>query len=291
MTISTISVIGATGKLAIPVIKELVKSFQVRAIARSPDKARALLPASVEIVQGDLRDPLSLLKGLNGADAVYLNLTTETTDLGLRFYEEREGVRNVIDAAKQNKVQYIAKIGALGAYRSAKPPIKNVAPNIIRMEGHKFIEDSGINFTIFDPSFFMDSLPWTIRNGALQWIGNGKGKFFWISSFDYASQVLNAFNNPKAVNRHYAIQGPERLDPREAMERFAKAYDPSLKIQSAPLWIIRGVGVFNPKMRFLAHMFAYFEKTEDSFLAEETWRDLGKPNDTIEDFARKLRAG
>jgi len=291
MAVRTIAVIGATGKLAIPVIKELVKSFQVRAIARLPEKASALLPASVEIVQGDLKDPISLINGLKGVDAVYLNLTTETIDLGLPFYEEREGVRNVVEAAKKNDVQYIAKIGALGAYPYTKPTSKNVTPNLIRIEGHKFIEDSGINFTIFDPSFFMDSLPWTIRNGALQWIGNGKGKFFWISSYDYASQVLNAFNNPKAINRHYAIQGLEPLDPFEAMERFAKVYDPSLTIQSAPLWIIRGIGIFNPKMRFLAHMFAYFEKTNDTFLAEETWRDLGKPNDTIEDFARKLRAG
>jgi uncharacterized protein YbjT (DUF2867 family) len=211
--------------------------------------------------------------------------------LGLPFYEEREGVRNVVEGAKKNNVKYIAKIGALGAYPKAESNIKNIIPNIIRIEGHKFIEDSGINFTIFDPSFFMDSLPWTIRNGALQWIGKGKGKFFWISSYDYASQVLRAFNNPKAINRHYAIQGPEALDPFEAMERFAKAYDPNLKIQSAPLWIIRGIGVFNPKMRFLAHMFAYFEKTNDLFFAEETWQDLGKPNDKIEDFARKLRAG
>jgi uncharacterized protein YbjT (DUF2867 family) len=63
MTSRTVAVIGATGKLAIPVVKELVKSFQVRAIARSPDKARAVLPASVEIVQGDLKDPISLING------------------------------------------------------------------------------------------------------------------------------------------------------------------------------------------------------------------------------------
>lgn len=115
-TINKIAVIGATGKLAIPVVKELVKHFQVRAIVRNPEKARNVLPLEVEIVPGDLKDLASLERGLVGQDAIYINLSTETTDATLDFYEEREGIRNIVNAAKKSNIQHISKIGALGAY-------------------------------------------------------------------------------------------------------------------------------------------------------------------------------
>lgn len=48
-------------------------------------------------------------------DAIHLDLATETADLSLPFYEEREGVRNLMTAALGLDIRYIAKIGALGA--------------------------------------------------------------------------------------------------------------------------------------------------------------------------------
>lgn len=289
--IRKIAVIGATGKLAIPVVAELVKHFDVRAIVRDSAKARALLPPEVEIVPGDLRDVAALTRGLAGQDAVYLNLSTETTDPRRDFYEEREGVRNVVAAAKRSGIRHISKIGALGAYPQATHLVgENVLPNRIRMEGHRFIETSGIPYTIFDPTFFMDLLLWINDGKALQWIGSStRQKLRWISSADYAKTVVAAINRPESWNRHYPVQGAEALDPATAMKRFVAVFDPRLKVKAFPVWMIRVIGLFNANMRFLAHMFAYFERQPDPFYADGTWRDLGRPTATIEDFARAQR--
>ena len=83
--IQTIGVIGATGRLGTPVARELAKSFQVRALVRSPDKARTMLPAGVEVVQADLRDVASLRVGLAGVVAIYINMATEPADPNLSF--------------------------------------------------------------------------------------------------------------------------------------------------------------------------------------------------------------
>jgi len=64
--IRKIAVIGATGRLGAPVVAELAKAFEVRAIVRSPEKAKTKLPPNVEIVRGDLRDIASLRTGLEG---------------------------------------------------------------------------------------------------------------------------------------------------------------------------------------------------------------------------------
>jgi len=283
-------VIGATGRLGVPVVAELAKAFQVRAIVRSPEKARAALPSNVEIVQGDLRDIPSLRAGLEGADAIYINLSTETADLTLPFYEEREGVQNLMAAVQGLDIQYIAKIGALGAYPPAVEVIRNnIVPNIIRIEGHKIIAASGIPHTFFAPTFFMELLPEMIEKHTLQWIGNTNLKFYWISAADYAQQVVKAFQNPEKMPEHCPIQGPEAVSVKQAMEKFVRNYDPTLKTRIVPLWLIQALGLFNPKMKFIGHLFAYFSRHEDPFYADETWRDLGRPMMTIEHFAKGLR--
>lgn len=81
--------------------------------------ARRKLPSNFEIDQGDLRDIPSLRAALDGMDTIYINLATETADFTLPFYEEREGVKNLMATAEGLKILYIAKIGALGAYLPA----------------------------------------------------------------------------------------------------------------------------------------------------------------------------
>jgi len=287
--IRKIAVIGATGRLGAPVVAELAKAFEIRAIVRSPEKAKTKLPSNVEIVRGDLRDIVSLRTGLEGMDAIYINLATETADLTLPFYEEREGLRNLMTATEGLDVRYIAKIGALGAYPPAAQTIKNnMVPNLIRMEGHAIIAASGIAHTFFAPTHFMELLPNMIEKRALQWIGNTSVKIYWISAADYGRQVVKAFQNPETMPEHCPIQGPEALSVKQAMERFVQNYDPTLKIRIAPLWVIQALGLFSPRMKFVGHLFAYFANHEDPFYADRTWQDLGKPRTTLEMFARSL---
>ena len=288
--IQIIAVVGATGRLGAPVARELAKTFQVRALVRSPEKARTMLPSNVEVVEADLRDVASLRAALDGVDAIYLNLATETADPNLPFYEEREGVANLLAAIRGLPICYVAKIGALGAYPPALAGLKrNMVPNLIRMEGHALIAASGIPHTFFAPTHFMELLPNMIQGRALQWVGNTTIKVYWISVTDYARQVVKAFQHPEAVPTDVPVQGPEAITVRQAMKLFVANYDPTLKTRVAPLWVMRLIGLFNPKMRFVAHLFAYFGNHEDPFYAGQTWKDLGKPTMTLVEFSKSLR--
>ena len=290
--IRTIAVIGATGRLGAPVAAELAKAFQVRALVRSPDKARAMLPAGIEIVRADLRDVNSLRAALEGADAIYLNLATDTADPNLAFYEEREGVANLLTAIRELPIRYIAKIGALGAYPPALTSLPhNMVPNLIRMEGHALIAASGIPHTFFAPTHFMELLPTMIQGRAIRWVGNTSIKIWWISVADYARWVVRAFQAFRAMPTDVPVQGLEAIAVREAMERFVAIYDPTLTIRVAPVWIMRLIGLFNPRMRFVAHLFAYFGNHEDPFYAERTWEQLGEPAVALAEFAGTLRRG
>ena len=64
--------IGGTGKVGSAVVKELVKrGTEVRALVRKKDSGSKMLPG-VETVEGDLLDPVSIDKALDGVGKLYL---------------------------------------------------------------------------------------------------------------------------------------------------------------------------------------------------------------------------
>src|ERR1700722_14061055 len=67
-----ILVTGGTGKVGSELIKELVKrKVSVRALVRKQE-ASTKMPEGIEVIQGDLLDPVSVRKALDGVDKLYL---------------------------------------------------------------------------------------------------------------------------------------------------------------------------------------------------------------------------
>jgi uncharacterized protein YbjT (DUF2867 family) len=275
-TSKTIAIIGATGRLALPVIHELIlQGFQVQAIVRDLEKAKKVLPPAVILTKGEVSNIPSLVKGLKGADFVYINLSSDEVNPNQSFYTEREGIKNIVEACQLTGIQQILKISALGAYPSAKYA-KEILQNQIRRQGHQFIEQSHIPFTIFHPTWFLDTIFWAIKKDTLQWIGKPVG-FYWTNSADYAKQVVAAIGNPVAYNKHYAVQGAEKLDYHQVFEKLKVSSYPNLKLQVMPLWLVQFLGIFMPKMKHLAQLFGFYEQINEQFYAQNTWDDLGKP--------------
>ena len=283
-----IGIVGATGRLAQPVIQQLLwHGYQVRALVRDLEKAKKQLPVSIELVQGDVTDPTSLIRAFKGADYVYINLSSDDVIPNQSFYVEREGIKNIVDACQLTDVQQILKISALGAYPFSEHD-HDILQNQIRRQGHVFIEQSGIPFTIFHPTWFLDSIFWGIKKDTFQWIGKPVD-FYWMNSTDYAVQVIEAIGNPTAFDTHYAVQGSEKMNYKQVIDRLKTTFNPRLKMQVLPLWMVRILGIFTPKMAHLAELFGFYEKTKEVFLAIKTWEDLGKPRTSLEEFALQFK--
>src|SRR5450631_2143347 len=74
-------VTGATGNVGSVVVRELLKrGAKVRALIRKPDAAQKL-PASVEVAIGDLLDPVSVEKAMQGVDKLFLINAVVTDEL------------------------------------------------------------------------------------------------------------------------------------------------------------------------------------------------------------------
>lgn len=281
-----VAVIGATGRLAPIVINELIaQGFSVRALIRNIKKAKKLLPPTVELVEANLENVLSLSNGLNEIDYVYLNLSTELPNS--KFQPELDGVNNIIEACKKNGVKRIFKISGLGAFRKDFAQGKTIFVNEIRLKGHELIKSSGIPYTFFHPSWFMESLELMFQKGnKLSGFKPIKHPIHWIAGKDYAKMVVNAMSKNLEGNQDYVIQGPEAITMHDALIRYSQSYTPPLKLSETPIGIIKFLGIFVPKFKIIGMMGEYFKDFKEEFIADETWNDIGKPTRTIETFKK-----
>jgi len=283
--IKKIAVIGATGMLGLPVAIALMEAgFQVTALARNAEQARRTLPAAIAVVQADARDEASLRTGLAGQDGLYLSLSIAPSEGRHDFHTEDQGLEHILSAARDAGIVRVAYLSALihdtqesdwwvlDIWRTALARIKT----------------SGIPYTIFYPTNFMETLPQRHMSGnVLVMIGRALYCNYWIAARDFGRQVARSFAIPQAANREYYIQGPEPLTYDEAAERYAHALKKSLRRVRVPMWMARAAGVFSRPLGFNAHMMSTVLNYPEEFKAAEAWHDLGKPTTTIEEFARQ----
>src|SRR6478609_2700694 len=91
--------IGASGMLGKPVALELLRAgFKLILLARDVEKMQKLFP-NIPVVKGDVFDTASLESAMGGQEVVYLNLSVAQASKKSDSQPEREGIKNVIDAA------------------------------------------------------------------------------------------------------------------------------------------------------------------------------------------------
>ncbi len=290
-----ISIIGATGNLAVPVVKNLLHfGFQVKAIIRNTEKAKKLFGdlSNLQIVKADLKNVSQLKTALKETEYLYLNLSTQTTDLKIPFAAEREGVANIIEAIDKDSIKQIISISGLGAFDNLQGSGKfKFVPNIIRKQGHKIIKESGIPYTILHCSWFIDSFVLFKRKNVYSVIGDTKNPIYFTNCYDYSLNIANAVDNRDAFNKEFPIQGKHGIKHPEAAKTFLSIFSENSKVKPFPVFIISILALFNKEMKFLKHMSNYFANLTETFLADdcETYKVLGEPKLSLTEYAEKMK--
>lgn len=148
-----ILVIGATGHQGGTVIAALGQTdFSIRALVRSASdpKALSLARSGVEVVQGDLDNPKSLLLAMQGAYGVF---SVQGYRLGDR--EVAQG-KNVADAAHKGAVQHVVYSSVGGADRKSGVPHFET-----KWQVEQYIRILELPHTILRPAAFMENLEMT----------------------------------------------------------------------------------------------------------------------------------
>ena len=281
--------IGATGMLGKPVAEQLIQSgFDVTLLARDTAKAQTLFPKA-KVVKGDVFDKSTLLKAFAQMDAVYMNLSVEQSSKEKDPQAEREGIDNIISTAKETGIKKLAYLSSLVHFYEGMNGFswwafrnKNSAVEKIKV--------SGILFTIFYPSTFMETFPYQMMRGnKVALLGKSIAPMWFIAAADYAMQVAKSFEISGNENKEYNIQGLEAFTFEEAAKVFIANYKKAkLSTMSLPFGLIKFLGNFIQKFSYAWHICEALNKYPEKMDSQPTWDELGKPVTRLADYAKSL---
>jgi uncharacterized protein YbjT (DUF2867 family) len=269
-----------------PVTRRLLKDgLQVKALARRPEVARRLLPQEVKVVEGDLEKAGSIAAALEGCQAVYVSVETFP---GVRFRPETDGLRNVITAARRDTGLRLLVLSAFGASnpQAASYPWWHTR---VKHEAQQIAKDSGLSWTIFEPTWFMESLPLFVKAKRLTVFTGHKLEPYWVAGDDYGRIISTALSRGSGVGQMIPVQGPEKLAVETAARRFIAAYDPALRITHAPFWILQAMGLLNSEAKELAQLLKLYGHVDEPPPEPAVWEAYGRPTMKIEDYAAYCR--
>ena len=282
--------IGATGMLGKPVARQLIKTgFDVTLLVRDEKKSRSLFPRA-SVINGDLYNKQTLVKAMQGQQAVYMNLSVAQQSRQKDLQPEREGIDNIIAAAKETGIQRLVYLSSLVHFYNGMNNFSWWAFDIKQSAVTK-IKAAGIPYTIFYPSTFMETFPYQMMQGnKIALLGKSEMPMWFIAAEDYARQVAKSFTMATTENREYVIQGEEPYTFDEAGKIFIENYSKKkLKMMGVPIGLIKLLGNFSSKLNYGWHICEALNKYPEKFESEQTWKDLGTPETSLAKYAKSLK--
>ena len=149
-------VVGATGRQGGAVARHLrARGVRVRALARNPEsaKARALSAEGIEIVQGDLNRPDTLVAALSGVDGLFS--VQNFWEKGVGYEGEVRQGRALLDAAKAAGTRHVVQ--STIATQAGGTPI-DVHHFRSKAEIDRHLKASGLPHTLVGTVWFMDNM-------------------------------------------------------------------------------------------------------------------------------------
>ncbi len=283
--IKNVLVIGGTGMLGKPVAERLAaEGFQVSIGSRSTDKVFREFNEGFKAVALDITDLESVEKALAGQDAVHLNLPSGPKFKDC-FKNEFRGAKTFAAAAKNSNLKRVSYISGANVNEEQTFP-----PSRAKWLAEEAIRGSGVPYTIWRPSWFMETLTKSVRPGSIGMIGNGEMEASWLCADDLGGWIAKALRDERAANKVFWAFGPEKISYRQAVTTFRDICHPKKKILKMPAWMVAAMGKImgKPEMTFGAKMFKFLENDGERGDATEAIELFGEMPTTVRKFCEKL---
>lgn len=225
---SMIVITGADGFVGRHIVARLTPDGEpFRALVRNVERARKVLPAGTQIVQGDTTQPSTLGPALEGADTVIhcaFLVANRKQPRGATYREVNlGGTKHLVAAAQAAGVRRICVMGGLGTV-----PSPHDAYLQGRYEADEAVKQSGLGWAIIGPSVqfgshspFFSGLADLIRSPlpVVPMIGDGSVRFQPIWVEDVVTCMLKMVREPDTYNgRVIDVGGPEIFTYRQILD-------------------------------------------------------------------------
>ncbi len=274
--INKIVILGATGLVAKETIKAFhANGFKMRLFSRSIEAQNY---PNLETQKGDVFDDADLDLALSGCDAVHITLSQ---------LDEFKAVERIVEAAKKMNIKLISYVSGATVCEENRTKLSFIDA---KYKSEQLIKESGINYLIYKPTWFMESLSLMIQNGKANVMGKQPLKIRWIASEDFGRLLVKGYQNPDFYNQVFSAYGPESLTINEALQKYIKVKHPSIsKVNNAPFWLLKIIAFVsgNKQLKEFIPMFEYFEKTKEAVSSETSDRLLGKATTSLQIWLKK----
>jgi len=221
-----ILITGATGKTGSAAVQELSnRNIPFRVLIRNEDKQNQITDIGGEVIIGAIEDDAALNQAMEGVQKALVLLPNSEQQL---FLEKK-----VVDAALEANVQHIVKMSSMEAVPEATSPIPK-----LHMQSENYIKNSGMNWTMIKPNFFMQNLLGSGKTIVEQnkfFLPMGEGKAGMIHTKDVGTVIAKVLSEDGHEGQNYEVTGPEILSFHDVAEIFSKVLGKKVDYINVPI--------------------------------------------------------
>ena len=225
------------------VVRELQEHHhRVRCLVHTPGNERIFPDRSVEVHYGSVSDLEALAGAFYDVEAV-IHLVGIIRKSRNRTYDliNRQGVANVVTAAKEVGVKHFIQVSALGATNDAGYPYL-----YSKWRGDQEVVNSGLSYTIVRPSImfgpgdeFLNTLAGLVRTTPVVPVaGSGRNRFQPIAVADMARCLALTVDREDLKGKKVEIGGPDQLSYNEVISLIARTLGKRRLRLHVPVWMM-----------------------------------------------------
>ena len=284
-----IGITGATGHLGRLVVQNLLERGiapdRIAALVRSPEKADDLVDAGVLVRRADYTEPDTLRSALDGVRRLLL---ISSSEVGQRVQHHR----NVVDAAREAGVGFLAYTSILGAGTSRMQLAEE------HRATEELIRESGIPFVFLRNGWYLENytenLGPVLEHGAL--LGSAeRGRVSAATRADFAAAAAEVLVGSGHEDRVYELGGDEAFTLSELANEISRESGTLVEYRNVPEEQYAGflidAGLPEPFARVLADSDRGIARGELFTESEDLRRLIGRPATTPAEAVRDALAG
>ena len=287
MSTQTILVVGGTGMLGERVAWQLLRDgFEVRLLARDVGRARTLLGPGFEYFAGDVYDSGAIERALEGCAGVHVSLRGGSDPEELDRVEHR-GTACVAELAARQGVSRLTYLSGMLVGEDAKIPGDRA-----KYRAEQAIRSSGVPYTIFKPTYFMETLPRHVQGRLAIVLGRQPHALHMVAAGDFAQMVSRSFRMTEAENRIFFVHGPEAITIPDALRLYCSLVEPGKRVVTMPLGFMSVVDTLlaRGQLRSTIQLMRVMQRVGERGDPSEANEVLGAPSTTLRQWCEKQQA-
>ena len=253
---------GATGKTGSATAKALnERGIKFKALIRNEEKREGIESLGGEVIIGSIENKEAVDQSMVDVETALILLPNSENQLSLE--------KQLVDSAKQAGANRIVKMSSIEATPDATSPIPR-----LHLESEEYIKQSGLNWTMVKPNFYMQNLlasAATIKDQGKIFLPMGEGKTGMIDTTDVGKVLAKVLSEDGHESMNHEITGPEILSFFEVAEIFTQGLGKQVDYVDVPLAAYKEtLGQFLTNQWHLDAVIDLFKGIADGGIEEKT---------------------